>query len=324
MTHPTIHPHPDQALHALESVQKVLSYSMDGLITDVNQRYLDVAGYQRSEMVGKPLSAFLPPGQSGASESFWQGLRRGEPQTGQFMRIGKSGAPYWFEGIYTPVRGRDGALEGVVLFGIDITEAKLRSAEAIDLSKALSRSQAMIEFTPEGEIVGANENFLRVMGYTLAEIKGRHHSMFLDSETVRSPEYAKFWEDLRAGQFRAGEFKRLTKGGIPAYIVASYNPVTGADGKVSRVVKYATDVTATRIAVQELTNGLARMAEGDLTVRLTEAVRGEFETVRNSFNNSLESFADMVNQVRTRAETIEVEAEAIAGGAEDMANRGEN
>ena len=110
--------------------------------------------------------------------------------------------------------------------------------------EALSRSQAVIEFTPEGEVLKANSNFLSVMGYPLEDIQGRHHRMFVEPSHVQSPDYAQFWKDLRNGEFRAGLFKRIGSGGREVWIQASYNPVLDSSGRVLKIVKYTTDVTA--------------------------------------------------------------------------------
>ena len=120
---------------------------------------------------------------------------------------------------------------------------------------AIGRSQAMIEFETDGTIVTVNENFLGALGYQLSEIEGEHHSMFVDAEYKASPEYEKFWDDLRHGQFQAGEFRRITKSGEDLWIQASYNPIFDADGKPVKVVKIAVDITAEKL--QQLANEAA-------------------------------------------------------------------
>ena len=108
---------------------------------------------------------------------------------------------------------------------------------------AISKSQAVIEFNLDGTIIHANDNFLKTLGYTLDEIKGKHHSMFADPAYAASGEYRAFWEKLNRGEFDAGQYKRIGKGGKEVWIEASYNPIMGADGKPFKVVKYATDIT---------------------------------------------------------------------------------
>ncbi len=109
---------------------------------------------------------------------------------------------------------------------------------------AISRSQAMIEFTIDGVIVSANENFLRSMGYTIDEVKGKHHRMFVDRDYQSSKEYTQFWESLRRGEFQSAQYKRLGKNDKEVWIDGSYNPILDMNGKVVKVVKFATDITA--------------------------------------------------------------------------------
>lgn len=109
--------------------------------------------------------------------------------------------------------------------------------------RALNKSSATIEFEVDGTIINANENFLNLLGYELDEVKGKKHSMFVEQSYVNSPEYKKFWDNLRGGQFQAAEYKRIGKGGKEVWIQASYNPIMDDAGKVLRVMKFATDIT---------------------------------------------------------------------------------
>ena len=127
-------------------------------------------------------------------------------------------------------------------------EAKSAVASNVDEMKAmlaaLDKSQAVISFTPEGKILTANDNFLAAIGYSLSEIVGQHHRMFVETEYGKSKEYQEFWDTLKRGVFQAKEFKRITKSGAEIWIQASYNPIKDRNGRVVKVVKYATDITA--------------------------------------------------------------------------------
>ena len=120
---------------------------------------------------------------------------------------------------------------------------RLLNADYAERIAAISRAQAVIEFAPNGTIVTANENFLRLMGYTLEELKGKPHRMFVDPAYAASQDYEQFWDKLRRGQHQAAQFKRIDNRGKAVWIEASYNPIKGADGKVAKIVKYATDIT---------------------------------------------------------------------------------
>ena len=121
-----------------------------------------------------------------------------------------------------------------------------------DILDALDRSNAVIEFQPDGTIITANHNFLTAVGYALSEIKGKHHSMFVDAAERNSEEYQKFWSTLAQGQFAAKEFKRIRKDGAEIWIEASYNPIVDKKGHVYKVVKYASDITAKKLRSAEL------------------------------------------------------------------------
>ena len=176
-------------------------------------------------------------------------------------------------------------------FSVEWTDAaeRLQNIDHSAQSAAISRSQAVIEFTPDGTIVTANSNFLNTMGYSLIDIQGRHHSMFVDSGAQGSPEYRAFWDDLGRGEYKAGEFRRIGKNGREVWIQGTYNPVIDPSGKVVKVIKFATDVTGRVNAVNQIAAGLAKLAINDLDADLRERFTPEFETLRHDFNESLKS-----------------------------------
>ena len=115
------------------------------------------------------------------------------------------------------------------------------------INTALNRVQAVIEFELDGTILHANDNFLNVLGYSLADVQGKHHAIFCDPEYVKTAQYRDFWNKLGRGEFDHGEYKRLSKDGREVWINASYNPILDADGKPYKVIKFATDVTALKM-----------------------------------------------------------------------------
>ncbi len=132
-------------------------------------------------------------------------------------------------------------------FASDVTQQKLRNADDTGQISAISKSQAVIHFDLDGNILDANDNFLATVGYQLDDIKGRHHSMFACADYAQSADYKQFWAKLRNGHFDAGEYKRLGKNGREIWIQASYNPIFDMNGKPFKVVKYATDITQQRL-----------------------------------------------------------------------------
>ena len=124
------------------------------------------------------------------------------------------------------------------------SDAEARNEKQV--TAALGKSMARIEFDIDGNILGANENFLKVMGYSLSEVVGKHHSIFVADELVKSPAYADFWKKLRSGEFASGAFQRVRKDGEKIWLEATYNPIFNERGKLIKVVKFAADITARR------------------------------------------------------------------------------
>jgi methyl-accepting chemotaxis protein len=231
---------------ALDRVQAVIEFSLDGTILTANQNFLDVMGYALPEIAGKHHSLFVEPGTEKSAEyrDLWEKLRRGEPHAAQFKRLGKGGRTVWIEASYNPMLGKDGKIFRIVKFATDITARVAADADRQGQIAAIRKSFAVIEFDLKGVILDANENFCGAVGYSLAEIKGKHHSLFVEKASRDSAEYREFWETLGRGEFQAGQFKRIAKGGREIWIEASYNPVLDAGGKPYKVVKYATDISA--------------------------------------------------------------------------------
>jgi methyl-accepting chemotaxis protein len=225
--------------------QAVIQFNLDGTILTANENFLNALGYSLGEIQGKHHSMFVSPAErdSAAYREFWAALNRGEFQAAEYKRIGKGGKEVWILASYNPVMDETGKPFKVVKFATDVTAQKLRNADLSGQIDAISKSQAVIEFNLDGTIIHANENFLHALGYTLGEIKGRHHSMFVEQSERDNPAYREFWAALNRGEFQAAEYKRIGKGGREVYIQASYNPIFDLNGKPFKVVKYASDVT---------------------------------------------------------------------------------
>jgi methyl-accepting chemotaxis protein len=232
-------------LAAIGRSQAIIEFGMDGTIRTANQNFLMTMGYTLEEIRGRHHSMFVEPAYKESAEyrQFWERLARGEFQAAQFKRIGKGGKEVWIEASYNPVLDRGGRPYKVVKFATDVSAQKALFADLQGKTEAASRSQAVIEFNLDGTIITANQNFLNAMGYRLEEIQGRHHSMFVDPQDRDTPAYRQFWEKLRAGQFQAAQYKRIGKGGKEIWIEASYNPVQDLNGRVWKVVKFATDLS---------------------------------------------------------------------------------
>lgn len=232
-------------LAALDKSQAVIEFNMDGTIITANANFLAVMGYTLADLQGRHHSMLMPPEEKDGRDyrAFWDALNRGEFQSGQFRRLGKGGAETWLEASYNPLLGRNGKPFKVVKFATDITRAKQEYADFTSQIAAIGRAQAVIQFTLDGVVLEANENFLQAVGYRLDEIRGQHHSIFVDAAFRASREYQDFWAALRQGRFQAAQYRRLGKGGREVWLEASYNPILDANGKPYKVIKFATDVT---------------------------------------------------------------------------------
>ncbi|WP_343898808.1 PAS domain-containing methyl-accepting chemotaxis protein, partial [Methylorubrum aminovorans] len=213
-------------------------------------------GYSLGEVQGRHHSLFVDPTECGsqAYRDFWAALARGEFQRAEYKRFGKGGREIWLQAIYNPICDIQGKPYKVVKFATDVTQDRLRRADVAGQIAAINRSQGVIHFDMDGTILDANENFLGVVGYRLDEVRGQHHRTFVEMSHAQSAEYLQLWEALRRGEYQAGVFKRLGKGGRAVWIQASYNPIFDADGQPFKVVKYATDITA-RTAAQHAATG---------------------------------------------------------------------
>src|SRR3979490_1470526 len=188
---------------------------------------------------------------SAAYRQFWANLNRGQCQAAAYKRIGKGGKEAWIQASYNPMLDRNGKVYRVIKFATDITAEKLASMENAGMIAAIGRAQAVIAFNLDGTIITANENFLKTLGYSLGEIQGKHHSMFVEPAMRDSAAYREFWASLNRGEYQAAEYKRIGKGGKEVWILASYNPMLDRNGKVYKVIKFATDITAEKLASME-------------------------------------------------------------------------
>lgn len=330
-------------IKALQSSQAVIEFTMDGKIVDANANFLNVIGYSLQEIKGQHHSIFVDPayGNSPEYRMFWERLNRGEAVSEKFRRIGKNGKEIWLQASYNPIMDRNGKPISVVKFATDITELETESNERVAKMEAISRSQAVIEFTLDGTILTANENFLGAMGYNASDIVGRHHSMFVEPEYAASGEYRTFWERLNRGEFIADKFKRIGRGGKEIWIQASYNPLLDLNGKPFKVIKFASDVTqiendrkaaeeerAVKAAEQahvvgSLAKGLKELSTGNLVMRLDEPFAGEYEQLRQDFNATVERLQETMHSVMSSTRGISTGADEVSQAADDLSKRTE-
>ncbi len=309
-------------LDAFSQSQAMIEFTPDGMIVTANPVFCALLGYELAEIIGKHHSLFIDPGETAtpAYRQFWADLRAGQFKAEEFRRIGKSGQSVYIQASYNPVV-ENGKVTRVVKIASDVTAQKNAAAEWKGQLEAISRAQAVIEFTLDGTILDANANFLGAVGYTIDEIKGRHHRMFVDAEYARSADYQQFWVRLAAGEHFTAEYGRIAKGGRQIWIQAVYSPIRNADGRPYKVVKYALDITARKQAVLRISQALHELAEGRLDNHIPEKLPNELEDVRQSFNLSIDRLSHIVSGLRDAASALRTATTEIMSGTGDLADR---
>ena len=307
---------------AMDRAQAVIEFSMDGTIVTANENFLATVGYALAEIQGKHHSMFVVPADrdSAAYREFWAKLNRGQFDAAEYKRIGKGGKEIWILATYNPILDETGKPFKVVKFATDITEQKLKAADNDGQIDAIKKSQAVIEFNMDGTIRWANENFCNALGYTLAEIQGKHHGMFVEQKERDAPAYREFWEALNHGQYQAAEYKRLAKGGREIWIQASYNPILDLNGKPFKVVKYATDITAQAVGRKKAENArslIESVAAG--SEEMSASIREISETMSKSRETATMA-TERVAAADAQAQRLNDAAEAMGGIVELIGN----
>jgi methyl-accepting chemotaxis protein len=307
----------DARLAALDRSQAIIEFEPDGTIVTANANFLAAVGYQLHEVQGQHHRLFVDPAEvaSPAYRQFWANLAAGQYQAAEYRRFGKGGKEIWIQASYNPIVDASGRTYRVIKYATDITAEKLRTADFEGQLAAIGKSQAVIAFQLDGTILDANENFLATLGYTLDEVRGRHHRQFVDAAYATSAEYREFWNDLAAGHYRAGEFKRVAKGGREIWIQASYNPILDMSGRPFKVVKYASDITA---RVEQADRLKALLANVDRNAQELSASSVQLSDISELMGATAEETSAQANVVAAAAEQVSRNVQTVATGTEEM------
>src|SRR5471030_1799923 len=224
---------------ALNRVQALIEFDLDGTILHANDNFLRTLGYTLDEVQGKHHAIFCDPDYVKTPEykAFWTRLGSGEFNRGEFKRFAKDGREVWINASYNPIIDANGKAYKVIKFATDVTEAKRKSADFTSKVDAIMRALAVIEFDMSGKILSANENFLALLDYELDDILDEHHRMFCEADYAGSPEYKKFWQKLGRGEFEGGRYKRIGNHGKTVWIQATYDPIFDLNGKPYKVCR---------------------------------------------------------------------------------------
>ncbi|MBD8199844.1 PAS domain-containing methyl-accepting chemotaxis protein [Pseudomonas viridiflava] len=307
---------------ALEKSMAVVELDLDGRILRANDNFLTAMGYRAEELAGKSHRDFCEPEMARSREyaDLWASLRAGKFISGTFKRVGKSGKSVWLEASYNPVVDAQGKVIKVVKYALDVTQKVMLENETRSKITAVDRAMAVCEFDPAGHVLTANDNFLHVMGYSLTDIKGKHHKTFCEPTFVNSSEYTEFWRKLNHGEFVGGQFKRLGKHGRVVWLEATYNPVYDVEGKLYKIVKFASDITD-RVEKQEAdAHGASKAyhisAETEKVAEQGTLVIQETAREMRQIAENIGASARLVGQLGDRSEQITAIVNTIRGIAD--------
>ena len=309
-------------LEAIGKAQATIEFDLDGNILTANENFLNTVGYSLEEIRERHHRIFVDPAYAADPEyqQFWKDLKGGQYKSGEYQRFGKGGKEVWIQASYNPILDPNGQPYKVVKFATDITASKLQNADFEGQLKAINKAQAVIEFELDGTILFANENFLKTVGYSLEEVRGQHHRLFVSDEYASSQSYQQFWKDLASGQFKSDEFQRFGKGGREIWIQASYNPILDPNGQPYKVVKYATDITAAKMMAREIEEARQKDAERtelanfqveQILVALTKASENDYsEELEVHGDDAIGKLADGIRSFISNKQQLEIQVEA--------------
>ncbi|HAC69451.1 MAG TPA: chemotaxis protein [Pseudomonas sp.] len=286
---------------ALDRSLAVIEFDLQGTVLHANGNFLETFGYRLDEISGRHHRLFCPAAvaESEDYQAFWETLSRGEFRSGVYRRKRKDGSLVWIRATYNPLLDAEGKPQRIIKFATDITEARLQAVEFEGKIAAIHRSQAVIEFDLQGNVLWANDNFLDMTGYALDELRGRHHSLMCPADYARSPEYALLWNRLGQGTFDTGVYKRIRRDGRPIWIQATYNPILDSDGRPYKVVKFATDVTDAQLQAAEFEGKMAAIDRAQAVI--------EFDlhgTILDANENFLAALGYRLEEVRGKHHRI--------------------
>lgn len=296
-----------EKMTAISSSMAMIEFTPNGIILEANENFCSTMGYAADELVGKHHRCFCEEAftRSEDYERLWASLARGEPFSGTIQRLDKGGNEIWLEASYMPVFDKDGKATSVIKVASVITDRITKEHESQSLMNAICRSMAMIEFTPQGNVITANENFTATMGYRLDEIVGQHHSMFCRQSEASSSAYREFWLSLNRGEFHARSFERVNKMGVVVFLEASYNPILDHKGRLYKIVKFASDIT-NQVKTQQVAAESAHSTSVQNDACDQKGSHAVQETVHviEEISNDLNAAANSINAVSKQSDLI--------------------
>ncbi|KAF1010468.1 MAG: Biofilm dispersion protein BdlA [Pseudomonas fluorescens] len=306
-------------LAAISRSMAMIEFDRNGVILDANPNFCKTMGYSVEEIRGKHHRIFCEESYAKSDDyaKLWRDLAEGESLSGTFMRLNKFGKEVWLEASYMPVFDADNQVQSVIKVASDISARIHREHENQSLIDAIGRSMAVIEFTPQGQIINANENFLRTVQYSLGEIVGQHHSMFCHRHETESPAYKAFWASLNRGEYHSHRFERKNKYGQTLFLEASYNPIFDASGRLYKVVKFASDITDQVTTLRTAADSAhATSVQNDACARKGSEVVQQTVQIIEEISHDLNQAALSIDAVNKQSEIIGSIVQTIRGIAD--------
>ena len=312
----------DSLLAAIERSMAVVEFDLNGVVQRANDNFLKTLGYRAEQVIGQHHRLFCTPEyvRTAQYSQLWSRLKAGEFIADTFQRVDATGRIIWLEASYNAVRDAAGRVQKVIKYATDVTERVQRENEARGKLHAIDRAMAVIEFEPDGRIITANNNFLALTGYSLAEIQGKLHGLFCPASVIKEKGYQDFWRRLNQGEFFSGQFERVSKHGQTLWLEANYNPVYDANGKLSKVVKFASDITARILKQAENGQSAARAYHISMDTRRvaeqgTEVIHQAAGQMREIASN-IDHSSQMLGHLGERSEQITAIVNTIRGIAD--------
>ncbi|MCC6708470.1 MAG: PAS domain S-box protein [Gammaproteobacteria bacterium] len=296
-----------------------------------NDKFVEISKYPRDELIGHGHNTTRHPDMPKAVfKEMWNTIGHGNIFRGVVKNRAKDGTPYYVDAVIAPLMGDNGKPRGYLGVRYDITEAEVERQNARGILGAIDASFGYIEFDLGGNVTMANANFCELLGYRSEEIIGRHHRMFVEPTLARSDEYRQFWADLNDGKPQSDLYKRIAKSGKEIFIQATYAPVKDEMGRVFKIVKIATDVTAQKLYEMEVAEILRKTSDvmgevqnGNLTRTLDGSYTGEFAVLQDAVNGSIAQLREIVGKIRGGALSINTASSEVAKGNTELSARTE-
>ncbi len=308
----------DERMRAIDLTQMMVEYAPDGTVLDVNDKFNAAFGFADQEIVGQKLNTLYAhePKDNETHRKMWERILGGECQKGEFRHRNAKNEDLWLHGAYSPIVDPKQNVSSIIFYASDITQEKLMNLEISYKLDALNALQSVIEYDTSGNVLRANDIFLKTFGYSLREIVGQHHSMFCSPDYVQSEEYRNLWFNLEKGKDFNGRVKRVARFNRDVYLAANYHPVRDIDGAVTKVIKSAVEISPL-IALEKQAD--------ETTTQMTQIIKGGTECNANiqqmahQLNDATQLSYGQTQENKARVEQTIAKLSEVSGEVSELA-----